>query len=83
MSTRDSDIAKPSELHADCLAGAYLADAYDAARSTRATLDQARTAAYSVGDDDVNHPDHHGTSQERGRGARTGIGGGDCKVYAG
>ena len=79
----DSATAKPVELHADCLAGAYLADALHRGTIDAAALDQARAAAYAVGDDAVDDPDHHGTSQERLDALNRGISGADCKTYLG
>lgn len=79
----DSDTAKPSELHADCLAGAYLRDALGRGTIDASALDQARGAAYSVGDDDVNDPDHHGTSQERLAALDAGLAGADCRTFVG
>jgi hypothetical protein len=79
----DAPTAKPLELHADCLAGAYVANAVRRGEIATSALDQARAAAYSVGDDAVNDPDHHGTSQERQAAVNLGISGGDCKAYLG
>ena len=57
--------ARPFELQADCLAGAWANSAYDQGVLRREDLDEILDTALAVGDFEVGSAGHHGTPQER------------------
>lgn len=60
------------ELQADCLAGLYLGTIPDVSFD-RQDIAEIRNLAYQLGDNDLTHPDHHGTPAERLEAVETGI----------
>jgi uncharacterized protein len=54
-----------TELHADCLAGAWLSNAKDRNLIDDNDVESVRTAAWLVGDEAFDNPSHHGTPQQR------------------
>jgi predicted metalloprotease len=57
--------ARPFELQADCLAGAWGASAYRAGEVQDEDVQEALSTALAVGDFEVGSEQHHGTPQER------------------
>jgi uncharacterized protein len=57
--------ARPYELQADCLAGAWAYSVYEQGLLAPGDLEEATNAALAVGDFDVGNAQHHGTPQER------------------
>jgi predicted metalloprotease len=53
------------EQHADCFSGAFAHVAYYQGILDANDITEGRASRFLVGDDDVDNPDHHGTSQER------------------
>ena len=60
---------KAAELHADFLAGWFLGRT----AGSSGVRDEAMYRFYFLGDDAVNHPDHHGTPMERASAATNGF----------
>jgi len=62
---RDPTTSIDNELFADCISGAVIAATYENPRVAVPLIQQAAQAAYSVGNDDWQNPDFHGTPQQR------------------
>jgi hypothetical protein len=60
-----SKTAKPFELQADCLAGAWAHAVFEEGLADPGDLAEAVTAAVAVGDFEFHSAQHHGTPQER------------------
>jgi predicted metalloprotease len=60
-----SRTAKPYELQADCLAGAWARSIFQEGLATPADLEEAVTTALAVGDFEFHSAQHHGTPLER------------------
>ncbi|HEV2786248.1 MAG TPA: neutral zinc metallopeptidase [Solirubrobacteraceae bacterium] len=57
--------ARPYELQADCMAGAWAYSVFEQGLLEPGDLEEATNAALAVGDFDVGNAHHHGTPQER------------------
>ncbi|MSW50613.1 MAG: hypothetical protein F2817_06955 [Actinobacteria bacterium] len=64
-SRRRGASARPFELQADCLAGAWGASAYRAGELQEGDVEEALSTALAVGDFEVGSQEHHGTPEER------------------
>jgi uncharacterized protein len=76
--------ARPYELQADCMAGAWAYSVYAAGDLKAGDLEEATSAALAVGDFDVGNAQHHGTPTERRDAVLTGFRTGDpsaCERY--
>ncbi len=62
---RESPTARPFELQADCLSGAWANSQYEQGLIDDADIAEATGAALAVGDFDVGNAQHHGTPEER------------------
>ena len=60
-----SATAKPFELQADCLAGAWAHAVYEEGLLEAGDIEEATSAALAVGDFDVGNARHHGTPEQR------------------
>ena len=74
---RVSSSARPFELQADCLAGAWAYSVFQAGELRPGDLQEALDAARAVGDFDRGNAQHHGTPSERRAALRTGFDSGD------
>ena len=77
----DPNRALPTELHADCLAGAWARDAYLRGVADDGDLDEAVAGARAAGDYEVGDPGHHGLPEQRAEATIAGINGQDCNPY--
>ena len=76
--------AKPFELQADCLAGAWANSAYEQGLLRPGDLDEILNTALAVGDFEVGTASHHGTPEERRAAVLDGFRTGDpsvCREY--
>jgi uncharacterized protein len=76
--------ARPFELQADCLAGAWAYSVYADGDLQPGDLQEATNAALAVGDFDVGNAQHHGTPTERRDALLAGFDSGDpsaCRRY--
>jgi predicted metalloprotease len=76
--------ARPTELQADCLAGAWANSVYEQGLLEPGDLEEAVATAQAVGDFDTANPQHHGTPRERRDALLTGYETGDpsvCRRY--
>jgi predicted metalloprotease len=76
--------ARPFELQADCLAGAWAYSVYAEGELAAGDLEEATNAALAVGDFDVGNAQHHGTPTERRDAVLAGFNSGDpsaCQRY--
>ena len=76
--------ARPFELQADCLAGAWAYSVYAEGELGPGDLEEATNAALAVGDFDVGNAEHHGTPTERRDALLAGFDSGDpaaCERY--
>jgi len=76
--------ARPFELQADCLAGAWAYSVYAEGELDAGDLEEATNAALAVGDFDVGNAEHHGTPTERRDALLAGFDSGDpaaCERY--
>jgi uncharacterized protein len=76
--------ARPFELQADCLAGAWAYSVYADGDLQTGDLQEATSAALAVGDFDVGNAQHHGTPTERRDALLAGFESGDpsaCRRY--
>jgi predicted metalloprotease len=81
---RPNRSAKPFELQADCLAGAWGNSVYREGLLEPGDVEEAINTALAVGDFDVNNEQHHGTPEERREAWLLGFEGGDpsaCSRY--
>ena len=69
--------AKPFELQADCMAGAWGSSVFRAGEVDRSDIEEAVSTALAVGDFDVSSANHHGTPEERRAAWLTGFERGD------
>jgi uncharacterized protein len=79
-----SGSAKPFELQADCMAGAWAYSVYAEGLLEPGDLEEASNAALAVGDFEVDQQQHHGTPTERRDALLAGFDGGDpstCRRY--
>ncbi len=79
-----SPTARPFELQADCLAGAWAYSVYEQGLLEAGDLEEATNAALAVGDFDVGNERHHGTPEERRNALLTGYESGEparCNRY--
>ena len=77
--------AKPYELQADCMAGAWANSVFEQGLLEPGDLEEATNAALAVGDFDVGNAQHHGTPRERRAALLTGYESGDpgrCEQFA-
>ena len=72
FNNRVSAQAKPFELQADCLAGAWAYSVFQAGELEPGDLDEALSTARAVGDFDRGNEQHHGTPDERQSALRLG-----------
>jgi uncharacterized protein len=76
--------ARPFELQADCMAGAWAYSVYAKGDLQPGDLEEASNAALAVGDFDVGNAQHHGTPAERHEALLAGFNTGDpaeCERY--
>jgi predicted metalloprotease len=81
---RVSSNARPFELQADCMAGAWAYSVYAEGALQPGDLEEATNAALAVGDFDIGNAQHHGTPTERRDALLTGFRTGDpsaCERY--
>jgi predicted metalloprotease len=81
---RPGGSAKPLELQADCLAGAWGNSVYREGLLQPGDVEEAINTALAVGDFDVRNAQHHGTPDERREAWLLGFEGGDpaaCSRY--
>ena len=72
--------ARPFELQADCLAGAWAYSVFAQGDLAPGDLEEATNAALAVGDFDVGNAEHHGTPPERREALLAGFESGDPAV---
>lgn len=76
--------ARPFELQADCLAGAWATSVYQAGKLQPGDVQEALDTALAVGDFEVGTEQHHGTPEERRDAWRLGFTSGkpgDCTAF--
>ena len=76
--------AKPFELQADCMAGAWGNSVYQEGRLKPGDVEEALSTAQAVGDFEYLSPEHHGTPDERREAWLTGYESGDassCRAF--
>jgi len=84
FSNRVTPTARPFELQADCMAGAWAFSVYAAGDLEPGDLQEATDTALAVGDFDVGNEQHHGTPAERQEALLSGYRSGDpsvCRRY--
>ena len=77
---RASNAAKPYELQADCMSGAWAYSVYEAGELQPGDIEEAANAALAVGDFETQNADHHGTPDERRAALLDGFESGDPSV---